>query len=228
MRLLLIEDEEGIAETLVAFLERHEFVVDVAPTLAIAKVAILENEFDLVIVDRLLPDGDGISILNFAKTQHKPQRFILLTALADSHDKIQGLELGALDYIAKPFEPRELLARIRNCLRLPLEVAAQTKQFGALVYNSISHTFTLNKEPLLLRRTEALVLEALMTRPGTLVTREALEARVYGYDKFVTSNSLESQISRLRKNLAEKSDHIRIKTVRGMGYSLVEDDSDNE
>ncbi|MCH1917974.1 response regulator transcription factor [Shewanella sp. A3A] len=227
MRLLLIEDEEGIAEALVAFLERHEFVVDVAPTLAIAKVAILENEFDLVIVDRLLPDGDGISMLSFAKAQQKPQRFILLTALAESYDKIEGLELGALDYIAKPFEPRELLARIRNSLRLPLEVTSHSKQFGALEYNPTTRTFTLNKEPLLLRRTEALVLETLIARPGTLVTRETLEARVYGYDKFVTSNSLESQISRLRKNLAEKTTNIRIKTIRGMGYSLVEQDNED-
>lgn len=220
MRLLLIEDDVDIAETLVGFLERYEFVVDVAPTLAIAKVALLENHFDLVLVDRMLPDGEGMEIMSFAQAQQRPQRFIVLTALSDSDERVNGLEAGAHDYIAKPFEPRELLARVRNTLKYPLDVIEQTKQFNALSYDLQSRSFSIDGEPLLLRRTEALVLEALMARPGTLVTREALEARVYGYDKFVTSNSLESQISRLRKNLSEKTEQIVIKTVRGMGYSL--------
>lgn len=220
MRLLLIEDDVDIAETLVAYLERYEYVVDVAPSLAIAKVAIVENQFDLVLVDRMLPDGEGMEIINFATLQQRPQRFIVLTALGESDDRVSGLEAGAHDYIAKPFEPRELLARIRNTLKYPLEMAEQTKQFGPLTYDMINRTFAIDGEPLLLRRTEALVLEALMARPGTLVTRESLESRVYGYDKFVTSNSLESQISRLRKNLAEKTHAIGIQTIRGMGYSL--------
>ncbi|KFZ38892.1 response regulator receiver protein [Shewanella mangrovi] len=221
MRLLLIEDDINIAETLVAYLEKQGFVVDLAPTLAIAKTAILENSFDLVLLDRLLPDGEGMSMLAFFTEHHRPQRVILLTALGDVDDRVRGLEAGAHDYIAKPFEPRELLARIRNALRQPMKAQRDIKTFGCLHYDVESRAFSIDGEALNLRRTEALVLEALMARPGSLVTRETLESRVYGFDKFVTSNSLESQVSRLRKNLAEHTDSIKIQTVRGMGYSLV-------
>lgn len=221
MRLLLVEDDADIAETLVAFLERQGFVVDQAPTLKIARTAVLENDFDLILLDRMLPDGEGLSLLEFTTSHNKPQRIILLTALADLDDKVRGLESGAHDYIAKPFEPRELLARIRNVLRHPVNINREIKSFGPLSYDVTGRTFLVNNDPLILRRTEALVLEALMARPGVLVPRESLEARVYGYDKFVSSNSLESQISRLRKNLAEKTDKIKIHTVRGIGYSLV-------
>lgn len=222
MRLLLIEDDINIAETLVAYLEKQGFVVDLAPTLAIAKTAVLENSFDLVLLDRLLPDGEGMTMLSFFNEHQRPQRVILLTALGDVDDRVRGLEAGAQDYIAKPFEPRELLARIRNALRQPINAERDVKTFGVLQYDVESRAFSIDGVALNLRRTEALVLEALMARPGSLVTRETLESRVYGYDKFVTSNSLESQISRLRKNLSEHTDSIKIQTVRGMGYSLVQ------
>ncbi|MDC8830232.1 response regulator transcription factor [Alteromonas gilva] len=221
MRLLLIEDDENIAETLVAYLEKNGFVVDLAPTLAIAKTAVYENTFDLVLLDRLLPDGEGMTMLRYFKENNKPQRVILLTALGDVDDRVRGLESGAHDYIPKPFEPRELLARIRNALKQPIKVQRDVKTFGPLNYDVESRSFTVNGEVLNLRRTEALVLEALMQRPGSLVSRESLESKVYGYDKFVSSNSLESQVSRLRKNLSEHTDDIKIQTTRGLGYSLI-------
>lgn len=222
MRLLLIEDDVNVAETLVAYLEKHGFVVDIAATLSIAKTAVLENQFDLVLLDRLLPDGEGMSLLSFFAEEHRPQRVILLTALGDVDDRIRGLESGAHDYIAKPFEPRELLARISNALRQPIKAVREFKTFGPLKYDVESRTFSINDVALTLRRTEALVLEALMMRPGNLVTRETLESKVYGYDKFVTSNSLESQLSRLRKHLSLKTKAVKIITIRGVGYSLAE------
>lgn len=221
MRLLLVEDDEDIAETLVAFLEKHGFVVDLAETLAIAEDALFNGEFDLVLLDRVLPDGDGVSLIAYANSRNRPQRFLLLTALGDIDDRVGALESGADDYISKPFEPRELLARIRNALRRNMKNDGEVKQFGPLVFNVENTTFTIDGTPLMLRRTEALVLEALMVRPGQLVRRETLEARVYGYDKFVNANSLESQISRLRKNLSDRTSGVRIHSIRGMGYQLV-------
>lgn len=117
MRLLLVEDEQDIAETLIHFLAKQGFVVDLTPTLAIARTMILDNTFDLVLLDRRLPDGDGLSLITFARMHNRPQRIILLTALADIDNRVNGLESGAQDYVSKPFEPRELLARIRNALR---------------------------------------------------------------------------------------------------------------
>ncbi|MFC6839768.1 response regulator transcription factor [Xanthomonas theicola] len=221
MRLLLVEDEHEIATTLTHFLVKQGFVVDLAPTLAIARTLVLDNDFDLVLLDRRLPDGDGLSLIPHARAHKRLQRFILLTALADLDSKVTGLESGAHDYIAKPFEPRELLARIRNALRHEVMTGRELKRFGPLSYDADSRAFWIDDEPLPLRRTEALVLAALMARPGVLVPRDSLEARVYGYDRLVSSNSLESQISRLRRNIGEKTRRIQIHSVRGMGYSLV-------
>ncbi len=221
MRLLLVEDDEDIAETLVAFLEKHGFVVDVADSLAMAEDALAGGGFDLVLLDRVLPDGDGVALIAHAKATHRPQRFLLLTALSEIDDRVDALELGADDYVSKPFEPRELLARIRNALRRPLNSRRETRHFGPLSMDVDACSFTIDGTPLSLRRVEALVLEALMARPGQLVRRETLESRVYGYDKFVNANSLESQISRLRRNLSERTPQVKINAVRGMGYQLV-------
>jgi DNA-binding response OmpR family regulator len=221
MRLLLVEDDEDIAETLVAFLERNGFVVDVADSLAMAEDALEGGGFDLILLDRVLPDGDGVALIGYAKARNRPQRFLLLTALSEIDDRVGALELGADDYLSKPFEPRELLARIRNALRRPLNAERDTRQFGPLIMDVQGCSFTVSGTPLSLRRTEALVLEALMARPGQLVRRETLESRVYGYDKFVNANSLESQISRLRRNLGEHTAQVKIHAVRGMGYQLV-------
>jgi DNA-binding response OmpR family regulator len=221
MRLLLVEDDEDLAETLVGYLERHSFVVDCAPSLAIAEDALLAGEFDLVILDRLLPDGDGVSLIRFAEARRRPQRFLLLSALAGIDDKVNGLELGARDYIAKPFEPRELLARIRSALRQSLHVHREIRTFGPLVHDVDASAFLIDGEPVPLRRAEALVLAALMARDGALIRRETLEARVYGFDKIVNANSLESTISRLRKTLAGRTPELRIHSVRGVGYQLL-------
>lgn len=221
MRLLLVEDDIDIAETLVAYLERNGFVVDVADSLAMAQDALETGEIDLILLDRVLPDGDGVSLIAHAKARNRPQRFLLLTALSEIDDRVDALELGADDYLSKPFEPRELLARIRNALRRPINAEREVRSFGPLTMDVEACTFAIAGTPLSLRRTEALVLEALMARPGQLVRRETLESRVYGYDKFVNANSLESQISRLRRNLGEHDPSVRIHAVRGMGYQLV-------
>lgn len=222
MRLLLVEDDGDVAETLTAYLERQGFVVDRADTLAVAQDVILDNQFDLVLLDRLLPDGDGVSLIGYAEAHRRPQRFLLLSALAGIDDKVTGLELGAHDYIAKPFEPRELVARIRAALRHSLEVTREVRRFGPILHDVEGGGFFVNDAPMSLRRSEALVLAALMMRHGALVRRETLEARVYGYDKFVNGNSLESTISRLRKALATKTDAVKVSSVRGVGYQLVE------
>lgn len=222
MRLLLVEDDGDVAETLTAYLERQGFVVDRADTLAMAQDALLDNAFDLVLLDRMLPDGDGVSLIGFAEAQRRPQRFLLLSALAGIDDKVTGLELGARDYIAKPFEPRELVARIRVALRDRIDAVREIKRFGPILHDVESGGFFVNDAPMSLRRSEALVLAALMAREGAIVRRETLESRVYGYDKFVNGNSLESIISRLRKALATKTDAVKVSSIRGVGYQLVQ------
>lgn len=220
MRLLMIEDDTGVAETLSAFLRRQGYVVDAAGTLDVAREALASNQFDLVIVDRTLPDGDGMTLVTDIAGGARPQRFLMLTAMSGVEDTVTAFEAGAVDYVVKPFEPRELLARVRNALRRDLAVPQEVRRFGPLGYDLESNSFTIDDEPFVLRRTEALVLAALIARPGAMVQRETLESRVYGYDKFVNANSLESQISRLRRHLATRTDRVKIQAVRGVGYRL--------
>ncbi|MET0269130.1 MAG: response regulator transcription factor [Sphingomonas sp.] len=222
MRLLLVEDDAGVAETLGAYLRRQNFVVDVAPTLAIAQEALETQQLDLIVVDRMLPDGDGMSLVTHAAMRGRPQRFLMLTAMAGADHAIAALDAGAFDYLAKPFEPRELLARIHNALRREVAVPRERKRFGPLSYDMDINGFTIDDEPFILRRTEALILATLIQRPGAMVQREMLESRVYGYDRFVNANSLESQISRLRRNLSMRTDRVKIQAVRGVGYRLSE------
>jgi len=220
MRLLVVEDEADVADTLGAYLRHSGFVVDAASSLEVAREALATNAFDLVVLDRMLPDGDGTELIRENRRSARPQRFLLLTALSEVEDKIAGLETGAVDYLGKPFEPRELLARIRNALRHPLLERQDVRRFGPLTFDVDSTTFRIDDEPLVLRRTEALVLAELMSRPGEMIGRQTLEARVYGYDRLVNANSLESQVSRLRRNLAERTDEVRIVAIRGLGYRL--------
>ncbi len=222
MRLLMVEDDAGVTETLATYLRRQGYVVDSAGTLDMAREALASNRFDLVIVDRTLPDGDGMELVVGAAERGRPQRFLMLTAMSGVEDTVAALEAGAIDYVVKPFEPRELLARIRNALRRELAEPQALKCFGPLSYDVETNGFTIDDDPLVLRRTEALILAALIARPGAMVQRETLEARVYGYDQFVNANSLESQISRLRRQLAARTDRVRIQAVRGVGYRLSE------
>lgn len=220
MRLLLVEDDVDVAETLISFLRRQGYVVDLADSLEMAREALATHDFDLVILDRMLPDGDGTSLIEETNRAGRPQRVLMLTALSEVDDKVIGLEAGAIDYLTKPFEPRELVARIRNALRRVMPVTRQVRHFGPLVYDVEASAFFIDDAPFTLRRTEWLVLAELMNRPGALVQRQTLEARVYGYDRLVNANSMESQISRLRRNLAERTDKVRIVAIRGVGYRL--------
>lgn len=222
MRLLMVEDDAGVTETLATYLRRQGYVVDAAGTLDMAREALASNQFDLVVVDRMLPDGDGLTLVTQAAARGRPQRFLMLTAMDGVEDTVAALEAGAVDYVAKPFEPRELLARIRNALRRDIALPQELKRFGPLTYDVDSNGFAIDDEPFVLRRTEALILAALIARPGAMIQRESLEARVYGYDRFVNANSLESQISRLRRNLAARTNHVKILAVRGVGYRLSE------
>ncbi len=222
MRLLMVEDDAGVTETLATYLRRQGYVVDAAGTLDMAREALASNRFDLVIVDRTLPDGDGMELVVGAAERGRPQRFLMLTAMSGVEETVAALEAGAIDYVVKPFEPRELLARIRNALRRELAEPQALKRFGPLSYDVESNGFAIDDDPIVLRRTEALILAALIARPGAMVQRETLESRVYGYDQFVNANSLESQISRLRRQLAARTDRVRIQAVRGVGYRLSE------
>ncbi len=220
MKLLLVEDTEKIAGLICKQLTQNNFVVDHAPNLSIAREALQLTKYDLIILDRMLPDGDGVELIKFSKNKQLNNRFLILSALGQVIEKAEGLDLGADDYLAKPFEPVELLARIRAILRRPIPVVNKVWKCGILEYDADNHNATIHDELLVLNRRELTVLEVLIRNAGRVVTRTQMENAIFGYDDDIQSNTLEAHVSRLRKRLMEAEAGVKIHTVRGVGYML--------
>lgn len=222
MRLLLVEDESEMAGMITSTLRRHDMVVDVAPSLSIALEAIETTEYDLVILDRHLPDGEGLSFIPALRSKPGGVPILVLSAYGSTQQRIEGLESGADDYLAKPFSMDELVARIRALRRRPAVRSQEALSLGALTYDLASREASVNGVVLALPRRERLVLEALIERSGRSVTRSTLEEAVFGFDDEIASNSLDAHISRLRRKLAEAEAGVEIHAIRGIGYLIRE------
>ncbi|MET1755754.1 response regulator transcription factor [Novosphingobium sp. RD2P27] len=222
MRVLLIEDELGLAETLRGALERERFVVDHADRLSVAREAALLASFDLVLLDRTLPDGDGLSLIPALRAGYPGLPIIVLSARGEVSDRIAGLDEGADDYLIKPFSLDEMFARIRAVRRRPADMAGEEIVAGSLVYDLSSDEVSVKGVWLELPRRELRVLATLVKRRGRTVLRETLEQAVYGFDDEVQSNALDSHVSRLRRKLAEAEAGVEIHAIRGVGYLLRE------
>ena len=223
MKILLVEDDTRLAIAVQRLLKGQNYVVDHADSLGIAREAMLGNEYAIVLLDRRLPDGEGTALIRFARRKRVPTRFLILSALGDLERRVEGLDLGADDYMVKPFEPEELLARIRAAVRRPLPVASRTIEVSDLLLDCATENFRIRGETVIFPRRELVILTTLMHGAGGVVRREKLESEMYGYDAEVHSNTLESHVSRLRKHLAERRAGVVIHTVRGVGYMLREE-----
>ena len=222
VKILLVEDDVRLATAVQRLLKGQNYVVDHAESLRVAREAVLGNAYAIVLLDRRLPDGEGTALIRFARRNRVPTRFLILSALGDLERRVEGLDLGADDYLVKPFEPEELLARIRAAVRRPLPVASRTIEVGDLQLDCAAENFRIRGETVIFPRREMVVLSKLMHGAGGVVRREKLESAMYGYDEQIQSNALESHVSRLRKNLAERRAGVVIHTVRGVGYMLRE------
>jgi two-component system OmpR family response regulator len=220
MRLLLVEDEPEMAEALRAALRRHNINVDTADTLELAREALAHGVHDVVLIDRQMPDGDGLSLVPLLRASNRPIPSIIISALGKTHQRIDGLNIGADDYLPKPFEVEELLARINAVLRRAPEVTDNTMRLGALAYDAAAREVRIGGQKIDLTRRELLILETLLRRPGRTVVRTALEDAVYGFDDEIQSNSLEANMSRLRRKLADAGADAEIHNVRGVGYFI--------
>ena len=223
MKILLVEDDHDLAVATRRMLQRHNYIVDVAGSLGIARAALQSSQYEVVLLDRRLPDGDGVELMHFAQEEGLSCKFLVLSALGELQERVEGLDLGADDYIVKPFEPEELLARIRAAERRPAPEVGRTIRVGRLNLECDTRNFDLHGEPFILPRREMVVLEQLMHNANRVVSRQALEMAMYGYDDQFESNTLESHMSRLRKTLAANACGVKIYTVRGTGYMLREE-----
>ncbi len=220
MRVLIVEDEAEFSNALRVALERERFVVDQADRVSMAQEAAMSGSYDLVLLDRTLPDGDGLSLLPMLREAHPGLPVIVLSARGEVTDRIAGLDNGADDYLIKPFDVDEMFARIRAVRRRPADLVSEEIHVGALVFDVTNDEASIGGARLELTRRELRVLAALVKRRGRTVVREALEQAVFGFDDEVQSNTLDSHISRLRRKLAEANAAVEIHAIKGVGYLL--------
>lgn len=218
-RILVVEDEEAIAEPLVESLEREGFTAEVTSTLAAATDAYRRQPPDLILLDVMLPDGDGRDLCrDIRKESDVP--IIMLTARGEEVDRVVGLELGADDYVVKPFSARELTARIRAIMRRGrLGERRGVMEVGEIRLDPASRAVTKNGEPIELAAREFDLLQLLMTNAGKVVRREEIMDEVWDPHWFGPTKTLDVHISWLRKKVEEDSSNPRyITTVRGVGF----------
>jgi two-component system response regulator TctD len=218
MRLLLVEDDERLARGMVASLEAAGFAVDILTSGEEALRLASQEPYCAIVLDLGLPDMDGLDVLSQLRARGAATPILILTARDMIDDRINGLDRGADDYMAKPFDPRELESRIRALVRRSQGSPDPVMRIGALTFDRSSRTVYLDDVILDLRRRELAVLETLMGRPGKVVAKERLSAEIFNFDDAVTPNALEVYVGRLRKKLQPSGPAIR--TIRGLGYMI--------
>ena len=223
VRVLLAEDEPEMASALRDALARRDMILDHVSTLAEAAQIATPGLHDVLILDRLLPDGDGLSLIPILRAIGNTMPILVLTARGDTADRVDGLEKGADDYLAKPFDFEELVARLRALIRRPTVLQSEVITVGRLSYESANRDAKVGETPLDLTRRELLVLEALLRRIGRMVSRASLMDAVFAADDEVQPNALDTQVSRLRRKLDKANSGIVINGVRGVGYLLRSD-----
>jgi len=230
MRVLIVEDDLGIAGGLVAMLKGVGYAVDHCATLAHAWSALQTEAFDLMLLDLGLPDGDGGELLQRLRRQpaaaaglkrlpHPDLPVLIMTARDAVPDRIAGLDQGADDYLVKPFDANELLARMRVALRRSAGRANPVIQLGDVVIDPATRHVTRAGQPVELRTKEWAVLLTLWQARGQVLSRDRLEQSLYGFDEGLESNALEVHIHHLRRKLGDGI----VKTVRGVGYFMPKD-----
>ncbi|HWU79633.1 MAG TPA: response regulator transcription factor [Caulobacter sp.] len=219
-RILLVEDEPEMARLVASNLARAGLLVDHAGDAATAREMIALTRYGLVLLDRGLPDGDGLTLLPFIRKAAPGAPVLMLTALDRVDHKVAGLDAGADDYLTKPFFTDELLARIRAALRRPGAAPAQPVTCGAVTFDPDTREVKVGGRAVAFNRRELLALEILVLRAGRVVQRHALSEAVFGLDDDVQPKALDGHVSRLRKRLADLDAGVAIHAIRNVGYLL--------
>ncbi len=218
MRLLIVEDSLKLAAWLAKALQQHGFAVDQTHDGAQADSLLRTEIYDGVILDLSLPTMDGLTVLQRMRERGTATPVIVLTARGNLEDRVRGLNLGADDYLAKPFDLSELEARLQAVIRRAHGVSAPTVSLGPLEYDTIGRVFTLHGQRMQLRPKEHAVLEVLLLRMGKVLSKAALYERVFSMDATTGQDVVEIYIHRLRKHLLDTG--LSIVTLRGLGYVL--------
>lgn len=218
MKFLLIEDNAALAEAIISRMQLDGHAIDHAENLSSAIRFSESTDYDLILLDIMLPDGDGREFLSHHRAQAKDTAVIVLTARSQVSDRIGMLDLGADDYVTKPFDHAELQARCRAVLRRKAGSLKTVTRIGDVEFDPVAAHLSIAGQQVTLRNRELRLLEVLINSPGQIFSKQKLVDRLFSYDDEVSENAIEVYIGRLRKHL-EHSD-VNITTLRGLGYRL--------
>lgn len=224
MRILLAEDEKELSNALVAILKHNNYSVDPVYNGADALDYGLSGNYDVIVLDIMMPKMDGIKVLEQLRQQGIHTPVLLLTARTEVEDRILGLDKGADDYLSKPFAMGELLARIRAMGRRKSEFTPNLIEVGNISLNKENYELSNGQSMLRLGNKEFQMMEMLMVNPKRLISTEQFMERIWGYDAEAEINVVWVYISYLRKKLASLEANVKIKAVRSVGYTLEESD----
>lgn len=226
MRILLVEDEIYLAESIEYILKKEHYTVDLAFDGEEALDLARDSIYDLLILDIMLPKKDGLTVLKELRAEEIKTPVLLLTARSGVDDRVKGLDQGADDYLAKPFDSKELLARIRALLRRPQELLRDnTLLYNDIQLNASNLLLNCGSNEIALTKKEADLLEYLMLNKNQVISKEQMIEKIWGYASEAEANHVEVYISFLRKKLNHIESKARIQTVRGVGYRLQGEDS---
>ena len=220
MRLLLVEDEDGIGKFITQGLREAGHTVDWVLNAEDGLAYILASTYDVCILDIMLPNTDGFQLLKELRKRQIQLPVLCLTARDSVEDRVRGLNLGADDYLVKPFDFSELLARVHALLRRPPLQVADVLRVGDLEMNTVQRIVRRDGEELELSQREFMLLEYLMRNAGQVLTRTQIGERVWGFDFYNESNVVDVYIGYLRRKIDKNAASSLIKTVRGVGYRL--------
>jgi two-component system, OmpR family, response regulator len=221
MRVLLIEDDRETAQFLAKALKESGHTADLAADGETGLAMALETVYDVLIVDRMLPKMDGLTVVKSVRAEGRRAPVLILSALGDVDDRVKGLRAGGDDYLTKPYAFSELLARIEALSRRAVPEEQETRySVGELVLDRLSHRVTRNGEGILLQPREYRLLEYLMKNAGQVVTRTMLLEHVWDYHFDPQTNVIDVHISRLRSKIDKSFDKPLLHTVRGAGYMI--------
>ena len=223
MRILLIEDDRELCKAVKLHLDKDGYTTDLANDGEEGLFFLHEGMYDLILLDRMLPVVDGITVLKKIRKNGTNTPVLLLTALGEIDDRITGLDAGADDYLTKPFDIRELLARIRALVRRPAQIAANKElRFGDIMLDPGVLYLEGKKGRCTLSKKESDLLETLLKNAGNTLPRNILFSRVWGVETEVEEGNLDSYAHFIRRRLQAVSERVRLTTIRGIGYKLEE------
>lgn len=225
MRILIVEDEVSLADAITAILKKEQYFVDAVYDGRDGLDYALSGIYDLILLDIMLPKMNGLDVLKTLRDNGISTPVMLLTARTEVNDKIKGLDCGADDYLTKPFNKGELLARIRALTRRKGEIPTNEMKFGDITLNQSTYELSNGNLSVKLGAKEFKIMQMLMFSPKSIISKDEFIEKIWGYDSEAEYNSIEVYISFLRKKLGAIKSGIQIKASRGIGYYLEENKS---